>query len=384
MENLISSKKYYFMVVSFLLWFPHFIYVPILAPYMESLHIPYTLIGTVLGSYGLMQFIFRLPIGISSDLLKYRKPFIITGMFMSMCSNILFLTMDGFIWLLLARSFAGVAAASWVAFTVLFPSYYKENKVHVAMSSISFVIVVAQFLGMSFSGYIVDQWGWQAPFWIGGVFSVVGLLLSFFIYEPKNKVVREPIKLKELAATLREPALLKVSFLSIVAHIVIFSTMFGFTPTLALQIGFNTDEITYIVIAFMIPHAFATLFMGNVLVPRMGEWNALKIAFFLVAIFTLLIPIAQTKSMFLIVQGFSGFALGLTFPSLLGMSIKSIEPKKRATVMGAYQSLYAIGIFAGPFFTGIINSLWGINVGFYFLSVIAFITTLLVIIWSKK
>lgn len=50
--------------------------------------------------------------------------------------------MDGFKWLLLARSFAGVAAASWVAFTVLFPSYYKENKVHVAMSSISFVIVV--------------------------------------------------------------------------------------------------------------------------------------------------------------------------------------------------------------------------------------------------
>lgn len=82
------------MVVSFLLWFPHFIYVPILSPYMESIGAKYTFIGIVLSSYGLMQFLCRLPIGISSDLLKFRKPFVIFGMMVSTLSCAIYLLTD--------------------------------------------------------------------------------------------------------------------------------------------------------------------------------------------------------------------------------------------------------------------------------------------------
>lgn len=384
MTKTMSRNKYLFIVVSFLLWFPHFMYVPILSPYMEVIGTPYTFIGIVLGSYGLTQLLFRLPIGITSDIAKLRKPFIILGMVMSMLSCLIFITMDGVLWLLLARSLAGLAAASWVAFTVLYPIYFSEDKVHVAMGSISFVVVLAQFIGMSFSGYIVNEWGWKAPFWIGGIFSVVGLILSFFIYEPKSKEVSAPINMKELTTVIREPSLLKISLLSIVAHSIIFSTMFGFTSTYAIHVGFETSELTLIVFAFMIPHAIATLFMGNVLVPRLGEGKSLMGAFLLASIFTFMIPFTDTKNLFLVVQGFSGFALGLIFPLLLSMSIKSIAPEKRATAMGAYQSLYAIGIFVGPFLTGLINATFGVESGFYFLAGLAFVATVLIIIWYRE
>lgn len=384
MSKTMSRNKALFIVVSFLLWFPHFLYVPILSPYMGEIGTPYTFIGIVLGSYGITQLLFRLPIGIRSDMMKLRKPFIIAGMVMSLISCLIFITMDGAGWLLLARSFAGLAAASWVAFTVLYPIYFSKDKVHVAMGSISFVVVLAQFLGMSFSGYMVEMWGWKSPFWIGTIFSIIGLILSFFIYEPKDKEVSQPIQLKELATVIREPNLLKVSFLSIIAHSVMFSTMFGFTSTFALQIGFNPSEITWIVFAFMIPHASATLFMGNVLVPRIGEWPALKAAFFLTAIFTFMMPFAHNKILFLLIQAFAGFALGLVFPLLLSMSIQSISQEKRATAMGAYQSIYAIGIFVGPFVTGIINSSFGLESGFYFLGVVSLITTALIVIWGRQ
>lgn len=384
MTKTMSRNKSLFIVVSFLLWFPHFMYVPILSPYMEVVGTPYTFIGIVLGSYGLTQLLFRLPIGITSDIAKFRKPFIIFGMVMSMLSCFIFISMDGAWWLLLARSLAGLSAASWVAFTVLYPIYFPKDKVHVAMGSISLVIVLAQFIGMSFSGYIVDEWGWKAPFWIGAVFSVVGLSLSFFIYEPKDKEVSAPINVKELAKVIREPVLLKVSLLSIIAHSIIFSTMFGFTSTYAIHVGFEASELTLIVFAFMIPHALATLFMGNVLVPRMGEGKSLMAAFLLTTIFTIMIPFTETKSVFLVVQGFSGFALGLIFPLLLSMSIKSTAPEKRATAVGAYQSLYAIGIFVGPFLTGVINSNFGIESGFYFLAGLGFMATILVSTWYKE
>lgn len=379
-----SRNKTLFIIVSFLLWFPHFLYVPILSPYMENIGTPYHLMGIVLGSYGVTQLLFRLPIGIRSDMMKLRKPFIIAGMMMSLISSVIFVTMDGAFWLLVARSFAGLAAASWVAFTVLYPIYFPKEKMHIAMGSISFVVVLAQFIGMSFSGQIVEWWGWKSPFWIGAFFSVIGLILSLFIYEPKEKEVSQPIQLKELASVIRDTNLLKVSFLSIIAHSIMFSTMFGFTSTYALQIGFTPNEITWIVFAFMIPHAIATLFMGKTLVPRIGEWPALKLAFSLTAVFTFLIPIAKTKFMFLLVQALAGFALGLIFPLLLSMSIQSISQENRATAMGAYQSIYALGIFGGPFVTGIINNSFGLEFGFYFMGVVGLITTIMVVVWAKQ
>lgn len=380
----LNKNKYLFLVVSFLLWFPHFIYVPILSPYIVSIGGKYTFIGIVLSSYGLMQLLCRLPIGIFSDILKLRKPFIIFGMIASNLSCMIYLLTDRLGWILVARSFAGIAAASWVAFTVLYPSYYTDKEVHRAMGSISFIVVLAQFLGMSFSGYLVEEWGWKAPFWIATLVSLLGTLLSFFIFEPKKEIEGKPVKVKELVNVMKDPSLLKVSLLSIVAHSLIFSTMFGFTSNYALEIGFKASELTFIVFAFMIPHAVATLFMGSVLVPLLGEWKSLKVAFFMASIITFILPFVHTKALFLVVQVFSGFFLGLIFPLLLGMSIDKITIEKRATAMGAYQALYAIGIFGGPFFAGIFNSLIGIEAGFYFVGILGMIATILIIFWSRN
>ncbi|WP_335633111.1 MFS transporter [Brevibacillus formosus] len=338
-----ARNKYCFMVVSFLLWFPHFIYVPVFSPYMESLGAEYTYIGIVLSSYGLMQFLCRVPIGILSDLRKVRKPFIMFGMLASMLSCVIYLLTDSLGWILVARALAGIGASSWIAFTVLYPRYFAKNELHFAMGSISFIVVLAQLLGMSASGYIVSEWGWKAPFGIGALLSVIGAVLTMFIFEPKEGMEREPITLKDLAAVVREPLLLKVSLLSILAHSIIFSTMFGFTSNYALQIGCNPSELTLLVFAFMIPHAIATLFIEKVLVPLLGEGIALKMAFFLTAAFTLSIPSIDSLGLFLVVQGLSGFSLGLIFPLLLGMAIRNIPQEKRATAMGAYQALYAIG-----------------------------------------
>ncbi|MBT2657348.1 MFS transporter [Bacillus sp. ISL-18] len=372
-----------FIVVSFLFWFPQFLYVPIFSPYMESLGGKYTFIGIVLSSYGVMQLLCRLPIGIFSDVKKVRKPFIIFGMLVSMFSCVIFLLTDSLGWILGARALAGISAATWVAFTVLYPSYFADHEVHRAMGSISFIVVLAQFLGMSFSGSIVSEWGWKALFLLAVSFSILGVILSLFIFESKEGIEREPLKVKDLAAVIKEPSLLKVALLSILAHSIIFSTMFGFTSNYALYIGFTKSELTWIVFAFMVPHAFATLFMGRVLVPLLGEWNALKTAFFLASVFTILLPFVQSKGLLLAVQIFSGFSLGLIFPLLLGLAIEKIAPEKRATAMGAYQAIYAIGIFAGPFFAGIFNSLMGIKAGFYFVGILGLVAVLLIIIWGK-
>lgn len=351
---------------------------------MESLGGNYAFIGIVLGSYGLMQLLCRLPIGIYSDLIRLRKPFIVFGMFVSILSCVIFSLTDDLGWMLAARCLAGLAAASWVAFTVLYSNYFSASEVHRAMGSISLMVVLAQLLGMSFSGFIVSHWGWQSLFWIGTACSIVGTILSFFIVESKETVTRTPLRMKDLTVIMAEPSLLKLSFISILAHSIIFSTMFGFLPTYGLEIGMQESDISLLVFSFMIPHALATLFMGNVIVPYFGKWKTLKVSFLLSAVFTLSIPFIEIKAIVFATQAINGFALGVIFPLLLGMAVETVPQEKRATAMGAYQSIYAIGIFVGPFFAGLLNSKIGLDAGFYFSGLLGIVATTFVAIWSKK
>ncbi len=351
---------------------------------MEVMGGTYTFIGLVLGSYGLMQFLFRMPIGITSDLLKLRKPFIICGLVIGALSCFLYAFTDSLGWILVARSLAGIAAATWVVFAVVYSSYFSDREVHRAMSSISFVVVLAQLLGMMFSGFLVNAWGWQTPFWIGGFVSLTGAVLAFFIYEPKSAVPKTPVNLRDLTSVIREPQLLKIALLSILAHSIIFTTTFGFIPTYVTSIGFEASDISLIVFAFMIPHAIATLFMGKMIVPRLGNWRSLKYGFLMAALFTLLTPLVESKWLLLSVQGFSGFALGVLFPLLLGMSIESISHEKRATAMGVYQALYAIGMFVGPLVAGMLNSSFGLAAGFYFTGLLGLTACVLIVLWEKK
>jgi MFS transporter, DHA1 family, multidrug resistance protein len=80
------------------------------------------------------------------------------------------------------------------------------------MSKISsFIVVLAQLIGMTCSGYIVDQWGWHAPFWVGGVLGIIGTLFSLFIYEPRKEGnQRSSIQIRDLLVVMKKPLLLKI------------------------------------------------------------------------------------------------------------------------------------------------------------------------------
>jgi MFS transporter, DHA1 family, multidrug resistance protein len=66
------------------------------------------------------------------------------------------------------------------------------------------------------------------------------------------------------------------------------------------------------------------------------------------------------------------------------MSIELIDDDKRATAMGTYQAIYAIGMFGGPYFAGILNSMMGIRSSFYFAGILGMIAMVLILLWNNK
>jgi MFS family permease len=372
-----------FIAVTLLYWITLYIYVPILSPYLEMKGASFGFIGLVVGSYGFMQIVCRLPMGIHSDRIGRRKPYILLGMLTGTLSCLMFAVFEPLGWTLAARAMSGVCASAWVAFTVMYAGFFPKEQATRAMSTISLQIVAGQLVGMAASGWLVQLFGWHSVFWVGAAVGGVGSLLALLLKEPQA-AGRQPLRYEDLGQVLRNARLWMVSTLSILAHSVLFITMFGFTPSYAVHLGADGFQLTALSFAFMLPNAVSSFFSGRALAPRVGELPLMFAGFFVSGLCTLAIPWTRSLDMLMLTQAVNGFAQGLHLPLLLGMSIQTIDQHKRATAMGAYQAIYAVGMFAGPFTAGWVNGALGLEGGFFIGAAIAFISSGIALLWRRK
>ncbi|MDG0812512.1 MFS transporter [Cohnella rhizosphaerae] len=369
-----------FAAATLLYWATMYIYVPILTPFLENRGLPLGTIGLVVGSYGLTQVLIRFPLGLYSDRLRRRKPFLFAGMAAGLLSCALFMYIGGWAGPLSGRLVAGICASTWVPFTVLYASYYPPAQSGKAMSTLSFLTVVGQLGGMTLSGYLAGSGDWNAAFAAGIFIAAAGGALVVFVREPgpaadieaNAGLKAERLGKRRTLALLRDARQLQiVSLLSLLAHCVLFITMFGFTPLQALEYGAGKNGLTGLVVAFMVPHALVSLWTGRYIAPRFGTRRVLVCGFLLAAVCTALIPFSGSYAGLLATQAVNGAAQGLYLPLLLGLAIKDIRPSERATAMGFYQSVYAVGMFAGPYLAGWLNAGGGLKAGFGFGAAIA-------------
>jgi MFS transporter, DHA1 family, multidrug resistance protein len=362
-----------------------YIYIPVFVSYLEHLNGSYVLVGLIVGSYGIMQILLRLPVGVLSDILQIRKPFIILGLATSVISCVGFAITESLGFAFISRLISGITASMWVAFTVLYASYFKKEESTKVMGNIQFVTVLAQLTSMSLSGYLVSKWGWKAPFWVGALIALVGLFMSFGIKETNQKKVdTDKIELRELSGVFRNTLILKASFLSMLAHAVLFITMFGFTPNYALMIGATKDSLVLLVFSFMIPHAIAPIITGQYLITRFNKWGVLAVGFLGSFLFSIIIPFIPSLGLLCITQVINGFTQGMIIPLLMGMAIQQISDKKRATAMGFFQALYALGIFLGPLIAGGLSQETSFESVFYLAGFLALIGSVSATIWYKR
>ncbi|MBB6732373.1 MFS transporter [Cohnella zeiphila] len=380
-----------FVVATLLYWMTMYIYVPILTPFLQDRGVPLGIIGLIVGSYGLTQLAVRFPLGVYSDRMSRRKPFLIAGMVAGLISCGLFAIGSSWETPLAGRLVAGLCASSWVPFTVLYASYFPPEKATHAMGTLSFLTVAGQLAGMSASGWLADAGGWNAAFLTGMGIAAVGTLTASFIHEPKGTAAHrekpskeaneKPLLIQAWSVVRRSPMLLEVAILALLAHCVLFITMFGFTPLQAVELGASESQLTLLVVSFMVPHAFVSLVTGRWIAPRLGTRRVIGAGFVLSAAFTAAIPFASSLAWLSITQIGNGAAQALYLPLLLGLAIQDVPSKDRATAMGFYQSIYSIGMFAGPYLAGWLNDGGGLKAGFAFGACVALAAA--VIVWLR-
>ncbi|MDQ6419166.1 MFS transporter [Paenibacillus sp. LHD-117] len=383
--NISAAQRGLFTIVTILYWTSMYIYVPTLSPYLKDSGYSLQFIGIVLGSYGFVQMLVRFPLGLFSDRWGKRKPFILLGMLTAAASCLLFVIPGSWIWPLAGRVIAGVCASTWVAFTVMYAGFFGSGGTGRAMGNISLMTVSGQMLGMLLSGWLTDRFSPDAPFLLGAAVAIAGLLLALLLREtPSERNGQSGMSVAKIASVVRDATLLRVSLLSILAHGVLFITMFGFTPLKAAELGANGTQLTLLVFSFMLPHAIASFGSAAWLVPRFGYWPTIAAGFVVSGICTGLMAAAPSLEWLYVTQAVNGLAQGLHLPLLLGLAIRDVDGSSRATAMGMYQALYAIGMFSGPFLAGWLNESWGLDSGFLFGAMLAAAASLLVWRWAAR
>lgn len=159
-------KRTIFIITTSLFWFSLYTYVPIFPSYIENSGVSHSMVGIIIGSYGFSQMIIRIPLGIISDRLNKRKLFIILGIIFSFLSGVGLWFFSSAWSMLIFRSLAGVAASSWVTFSVLFSSYYRSDDTAKATGYILAATNLGQVLAMFAGSNAAEKFGAKSSFFV--------------------------------------------------------------------------------------------------------------------------------------------------------------------------------------------------------------------------
>ncbi len=354
-----TIRAYY--VGMFLYWGALYVYSPILSVYAQSLGASFTTVGVVVGAYGFVQMWLRIPLGIWSDRLGRRLPFLYAGHFFNLVGCLGLAMAPTPMYLVIFRGVLGISAATWVAFTVLFASYFPANQSPKAMGIITAINGISLITVNGFGGQIAQMWGMGATFYAGAVLAAIGLIATVPIKE--HRTHREPPTFRQIWRIITHPALMLVASITALNHYAFWATTFGFVPVYAADLGASKLTLGIIGVAALVPYTL-TAPMNHRFAARLGENRAVFIGILVMAVTMFVVPLINNIPLLAISQGASGFGRGLVYPLLMGLSIREISGEDRPTAMGVYQAVYAIGMFLGPTTAGAVADAVGLSGAF--------------------
>jgi MFS family permease len=347
-----------FSAVVFLYWAALYLYVPTLPVYVQTKTTDLQIIGVVVSMYGLWQALLRLPLGIVSDWLGRRKPFILLGLFLVGLGAWVMGSAEGVTGVLVGRSITGVAASTWVLMVVVFSGLFPPKEAVRAASILTLFGSLARFIAVSLTGVLNDLGGYPLSYFLAAGLALAALGIYFFSHETPRP--RKPPSLGVTGRLVTRRDVLVPALISTVFQYVSYASSFGFLPILAKELGANNLQLS-----LMVSLTVGFFALGNLSATwasrRFASQKLVLLGLVMSSLGLAAAALAPSLALIYIAQFLIGLSGGLSYPVLMGMSIEHVDDAQRSTAMGLHQAVYAIGMFAGPWLSGMIADAMGIQ-----------------------
>jgi MFS family permease len=343
-------------------WMPGYFYVQILPQYVQHLGGALAMVGVVGGAYGLTQALLRIPAGIGSDRLGRRKPFIAAGFVAGILTNLIFLTAASPWQLFWGQAMAGVLATNWVALTVFAAGWVAPDQVTRTMGYLFAINNIAQLIAGGSGALLTARWGWHAPFWAGLAVSSLGLILLKFTGQ-ETTPAKERLTVGSLLAVARNRSVWLASLLGILVQYGPWA-LINFSPVVAGQLGASHAQLGWLSL-FGAGATIVASYLAGTINRSMGRRRTLLVGMGVMIFGLAALPSVIAFWQLCLVMAAVGTGRGILLPSLMGYCQSEAPDSMRATAMGFFQALYAVGMFLGPTVTGLISDTFGLAAAFY-------------------
>jgi MFS family permease len=347
--------------VVFLFWMALYLYAPTLPTYAKTKTGDLALIGVILSMYGFWQMVIRLPVGIAADWLGRRKPFIIGGLILVGVGAAMMGLAQGWEWLLVGRAITGLSAATWVPLVVIFSALFPPREAVKDTALLNVVGSLGHIVATSATGWLNDRGGYSLAFYLAVGVAALALIVAVPLKEARPAGgAKRSISAGSVRLLITRRDVLLPALLSAVVQFANWASTFGFLPILAQGLGAND-----VYISLMVTMNLVFLAVGNLAATaaagRIGGRRLVYFSFVLLATGIAGTALARSLGALLVSQALIGLGSGVGYPVLMGMSIEHVVDAERTTAMGLHQSVYAAGMFAGPWLGGLLASAIGVR-----------------------
>ena len=343
-----------------LFWMSLYVYVPVLPTYARDLGASLGMVGLVVGAYGLTQLVLRIPIGIWSDRVARRKPFLIGGM-LANAAGAAALALSPVAWLLVVgRAVTGVGASTFVIASVHLAEFFPSRTVARATGIAVGLSAASQVVIMLIGGAVAEASAVATTFWVAVGLGLVGAVVLLPLPDHARPPREQPPQVQALARAGTQRSTLVAAALAALLQFAQFGLTFAFVPLWADSLGASNFDLGLLATVAITANGLGALVLVGA-GARLNGRLATVFGFGLTAVSSLLIPILPNLAVLTIVQGIGGFGRGLVFPALMAHSIERAAPAERATAMGVFQGVYALGMFLGPVSTGVLGEWLGLE-----------------------
>ena len=353
-----------------LYWSSLYFYVPTLPVYIGTKTNDLAVVGVVLSMYGLWQALVRLPVGIAADWLGRRKPFLIGGFLLCALGAWVMAAADGPTGLIVGRAITGLAAATWVPLVVMFSSLFPPKEAVRATAILSLVNALSRMLATGITGTLNQLGGYSLAFMV----AIGAAGLSILVTLPVREQVRPPKRpsLQSIQVLITRSDVLLPALLNLVSQYLSWASTFGFLPVLAKTLG-ASDQMQSLLMSMNLGIGMAGNLLTTTIVRRIGALRMVYLSFVLMCGGMFMAGAGGSLAWVFAGQALMGLGGGISAPLLMGLSIEKVVDAERTTAMGLHQAVYAIGMFAGPWLSGILAKSIGVQPMFVITAVAALI-----------
>ncbi|APB72348.1 MFS transporter [Paenibacillus polymyxa] len=332
--------------------------IPILPEYLKQFNAAGAAAGYLIAAFGAAQFIFS-PLGGQLSDRWGRKSMIITGLFLTVISDLMFAVSTTLPLLYIARFIGGIGIGLMVPSNMAYVADITTSETRAkGMGYLGASMNLGMVLGPGLGGMIAE-FGIRVPYFFAGGLGLVATLLSLYMPEtlPKEKrkpasqwVRREPIRNQILNS-------FRTSYFRYLLLILIMTLgLMNYETVYALFVerkyGFDATKISMIITVGAIIGIVVQIWLLDYLIKRLGEMKLIRLSLIMTAI-TLLLMIIKVNLGYLLAVSALFFAFNAFLRPTVSTMIANSAGDRQGYAAGLNTTYTSLGNILGPILAGL-------------------------------